>query len=99
VHRERRGLFCVYLSWGDETGVGHDQLFKEFLRAFLRDFLKLFFPKAAARINFTTVRFLDKELFTDFPEGSLRQADLVSQVETREGAAELILIHLEVQPA
>ena len=55
--------------------MGHDQLFKEFLRAFFRDFLELFCPDIAARLDFGTVRFLEKELFTDFPEGSLREAD------------------------
>jgi len=77
--------------------MGHDQLFKDFLRAFLREFLELFFPDAAARLNFKTAHFLDKELFTDVPEGSVREADLVAQVETLDGEPELLLIHIEVQ--
>lgn len=77
--------------------MGHDQLFKDFLRAFFRDFLELFFPDAAARLNFDTVHFLDKELFTDIPDGSLREADLVAQAETVDGEPELLLVHLEVQ--
>ena len=34
-------------------------------------------PDVAARLDFTTLEFLDKELFTDFPEGSVREADVV----------------------
>ncbi len=41
--------------------------------------------------------FLDKELFTDLPEGSQREPDVVAQVYTLEGEPELILLHVEIQ--
>lgn len=75
----------------------HDQLFKELLRAFFREFLELFFPQVAARLDFARINFLDKELFTDFPEGDLRETDLLAEVTTLEDEPELILIHIEVQ--
>ena len=65
--------------------MGHDQLFKRFFSEFLQDFLELFYPEVAARLDFTTLELLDKELFTDFPEGSVREADVVARVQTREG--------------
>jgi hypothetical protein len=77
--------------------MGHDQLFKSFLRAFFREFLELFCPEAASRLDFGTLRFLDKELFTDFPEGSMREADVVAEIRTHDGKPELILVHIEVQ--
>jgi len=77
--------------------MGHDQLFKRFFHEFLQDFLELFYPDVAARLDFTTLEFLDKELFTDFPEGSVREADVVARVATHEGKPELILVHIEVQ--
>jgi hypothetical protein len=77
--------------------MAHDQLFKEFLREFFQDFLELFYPDAASRLDFRTLKFLDKELFTDFPEGSMREADVVAQIQTHEGEPELILVHIEVQ--
>lgn len=77
--------------------MAHDQFFKELLQAFFRQFLELFFPILAARLDFATVEFLDKEMFTDFPAGAVREADLVARVRTREGEAELILVHIEVQ--
>jgi Putative transposase, YhgA-like. len=77
--------------------VDTDQLFKELLRVFFREFLELFFPEIASRLDFGQVRFLDKEVFTDFPEGRVRRADTVVEVHTRDGAPELVLFHVEVQ--
>jgi hypothetical protein len=67
------------------------------LRAFFREFLESFSPEVAARLDFARVMFLDKEVFTDVPEGSRRELDLVAQVHTQDGIPELILLHLEVQ--
>ncbi len=75
----------------------HDQVWKELLWAFFRDFMELFFPQAAARLNFGRARLLDKELFTDFAEGSRREPDLVVEVYTTDGEPEIILVHVEVQ--
>ena len=48
--------------------MAHDQFFKDFFRTFFRDFLDLFYPDIAERLDFGSLRFLEKELFTDFPE-------------------------------
>jgi len=77
--------------------MGHDQLFKDFLRAFLQECLELVYPELAERLDFKTLRLLDKELFTDFPEGTTREADLVAEIETRDGSPRLVVIHIEVQ--
>lgn len=75
-----------------------DQLFKELLQSFFREFLELFYPEVAERLDFERgLTFLDKETFTDFPEGSRREADLVVRVYTMTGEPELILVHIEVQ--
>ncbi len=75
----------------------HDQLFKAVLQNCFDDFLKLFYPDVAERLDFATLRFLEKELFTDFPEGSRREADIVAEVKTHDGDPELVLVHVEVQ--
>ena len=75
----------------------HDQLFKAVLEPLLQDFLELFFPAVAARLDFETLRFVDKEVFANVPEGDVREADVVARLETREGAPEIILVHVEVQ--
>jgi len=77
--------------------VSHDQLFKDLLQAFFREFMELFFPTVAARLDFTQTTFLMQEVFTDIPTGEQRSVDLIAQVMTLDGAPELILIHLEVQ--
>ncbi len=64
--------------------MSHDQLFKEVLQAHLQDFLELFFPDVAARLNLDSPRFRDKEFFTDFPKGSRREADVVAELKTHE---------------
>ena len=74
-----------------------DQLFKDLLQAFFREFMELFFPEVAAHLDFSQVTFLMQEVFTGIPEGERRTIDLVAQVMTLEGAAELVLVHLEVQ--
>ncbi len=75
----------------------HDQVFKELLQNLFREFVELFLPHAAVHLDFDRVRFLDKELFTDLPEGSVREPDLVAEVHTLDGEPELILVHVEVQ--
>ena len=75
----------------------HDRLFKEFLRRFLPQFLQLFFPEQAARLNFNTLRFMDKELVINFPKQALRISDLVAEVQTWQGETETILVHVEVE--
>ena len=74
-----------------------DQLFKELLHTFFREFIELFYPDVAARLDFDRVTFLDKELFTDLHEGSQREPDVIARVYTIEGEPELILMHVEVQ--
>jgi hypothetical protein len=75
----------------------HDQLFKELINAFFREFVELFFPQIAARIDFSRVEFLDSEVFTDIPEGDARRPDVVAKVWTLEGMPEILLYHIEVQ--
>jgi hypothetical protein len=81
----------------DEEQISHDQLFKELLRTFFREFMELFFPAVAARLDFSRVTFLDKEVFTDVPEGELRVPDVVAQVYTLDGVPEMVLMHVEVE--
>ena len=77
--------------------MAHDQLFKELLQAFLREFMELFFPDIAARLDWEQATFPNTELFTDVPEGSVRRADTVALVPTLDEEPELVLIHVETQ--
>jgi predicted transposase YdaD len=77
--------------------MGHDQLFKAILEGLFQDFLELFFPEAAVRLDFRTLRFVDKEVFANVPEGEVRRADVVARLQTRDGEPELVLVHVEIQ--
>ena len=77
--------------------MAHDQLFKELLHAFLPDFMRLFYPDVAARLNWAQATFPNVEVFTDVPEGSVRRADTIAIVPTFDGEPELVLIHVETQ--
>lgn len=75
----------------------HDQLFKELLQEFFADFVEIVLPDVAVRLRLNQATLLDKETFTDTPEGRHRFLDLVAQVETLEGEEELLLIHVEIE--
>jgi hypothetical protein len=77
--------------------VTSDQIFKVFLQEFLPRFLELFLPNQAALLDFDTITYLDKELFTDFPQGETREADFLAEIRTKDGQPEILLIHIEVQ--
>ena len=77
--------------------MGYDQLFKTILERLLRDFLELFFFEVADRLDFQSLSFVDKEVFANVPEGTVREADIVAKLHTHEGEPELVLVHIEVQ--
>ena len=77
--------------------MSHDQLWKQLLETFFQEFMELFLPDVAARLDFGSVEHLDTEVFTDLPEGSRRQPDVVVRVRTDDGTTEIVLIHIEVQ--
>lgn len=80
--------------------MDHDQRFKHLLREFFREFMELFFPDRAVRLDFSAVEWLDKELFTDPPQGEKKVLDLVAKVPTRppgDAGEQIILIHVEVE--
>lgn len=77
--------------------IGHDQLFKQVLEAFFADFLRLFDPETAARLDLATVTFRNAEVFTDIPQGERRIADVVAEVQSLEGEPELVIVHVEIQ--
>lgn len=74
-----------------------DRIFKEFLHRFLPEFLRIFFPAEAARLDFSTLTFLDQELRINLPEQVLRVPDFVAEVSTLDGETEAILVHVEVE--
>jgi hypothetical protein len=86
--------------------MDHDQRFKELLREFFAEFFALFFPAWANRFDFGQIEWLDKELFSDPPEGERRYLDLLARVPVRKALtsagqhdAWLALLHVEIESA
>jgi hypothetical protein len=84
----------------------HDQQFKTLIRAFLKEFIQLFFPEWYERFDFDKIEWLDKEVFLDPPRGETRNLDLVAKVDVRQAVAPqrpgqpeswIVLIHIEVE--
>ena len=78
------------------TIIDHDRLFKELLSTFFVEFLELFFPDLRTGLVHDSIRFLDKEIFTDVTSGERYEADLVVQAQMR-GQESFVLIHVEHQ--
>lgn len=68
----------------NDEASDHDQRFKTLIREFFEPFLRLFFPEWAELIDFSTLEWLDKELYANPPEGSLHRLDLVARVKLKE---------------
>ena len=51
--------------------IDHDQIFKQLIESFFREFLELFCPDEARLVNFKEVQFLREEHFTDVKRGKL----------------------------
>ncbi|MEZ4726140.1 MAG: hypothetical protein R3E79_03285 [Caldilineaceae bacterium] len=81
----------------DKPVTLHDRIFKEFLERFLPEFMRIFFPEEAARLDFSTVTFLRQELVITLPGQVMRITDVVAEVKTLAGEPETIIVHVEVE--
>lgn len=79
------------------TRTSHDRIFKELLERFFADFMQIFFPADAARLDFSTVTFLRQELIINLPTQTLRITDVVADVQTLTGEPETIIVHVEIE--
>lgn len=88
--------------------MDHDQRLKALLCEFFKEFFQLFFPEWAERFDFSTVTWLDKEVFPDPPQGQRRMLDIVAKLSTRRAVATagpapaehwIALVHVEVESA
>jgi hypothetical protein len=93
---------------GHNAGMSddHDQRFKELIREFFPDLLRLFFPVWAGRFDLTAVEWLDKELMPEPPDGDRHILDLVARLpavvplnsaEPAPPPPWLALVHVEVE--
>jgi hypothetical protein len=76
---------------------GHDQLFKDLIRTFPGDFLRLVAPEVASRLDLANLELQPTEGFLDLPRGAARRLDLVARAGSRSGPEEPVLLHVEVE--
>ena len=89
----------------------HDQRFKTLIKDFFPDFLRLFFPEYADRLELDSVHWEPTELLPHPPDGSRHHLDLVAKLKIRQesGAVPILdasgqkakelfaVIHLEIE--
>jgi hypothetical protein len=75
----------------------HDQVFKDLIGTFLPDVLTLVAPEPAGRLDLSRWKFLDKEVFTDWPKGSRRELDLLAEVPLAGHSDRTALVHVEIE--
>lgn len=76
---------------------GHDQLAKDLVRSFFRDFLGLVAPEAAGRLRPEKASFVDTQSATDWPAGRRREMDLLVRVPSSSPGQKPVLIHVEIE--
>jgi len=80
----------------DNKQIDHDRLFKELLQTFFSEFMQLFFPAAHQAIDFSCLKFLQQELYTDITAGEKHVVDILVETRLKEEPG-LILVHVEPQ--
>ena len=80
----------------NKNQINHDRLFKELLETFFAEFMVLFFPEAYQAIDFTHLKFLQQEIFTDVTAGERHEVDIIVETQLKEEPG-LILVHVEPQ--
>jgi hypothetical protein len=74
----------------------HDRLFKELLSTFFIEFIELFFPEILEYLDRSSIKFIDKEVFTDVTAGETYEVDLLIESKFKEQFYSF-LIHIENQ--
>jgi hypothetical protein len=103
-------LLRVEWTWRNRQGGGtmadRHQRFKTLLKAFLVEFLKLFFPELIDRLDLTAITWLEQEVFPDPPSGQRYSVDLIARIPLRplegeprpnEPRQQVLLLHIEIE--
>lgn len=74
----------------------HDQLAKELIYNFFEEFLEAFFPEVHESVDFSKIRPLSEEVYTDILQGRNRKLDIVIETKLK-GEETNLIIHVEPQ--
>ena len=80
----------------EQTYTKHDQLYKELINTFFKEFLEAFFPEIHKHLDFYAIKPISEEVYTDLIEGKTRRLDIV--VETKlKNTDVVVIVHVEPQ--
>ncbi|MBM3947478.1 MAG: hypothetical protein FJ315_08820, partial [SAR202 cluster bacterium] len=75
----------------------HDQLFKRLFEAFLPQYVELFYPEFAGRMDFSRIVFHQQDLYTDHPVGDRYVLDVVAEVGPDGGEGKVVVLHVAIE--
>lgn len=78
------------------TYMKHDQLYKELINTFFKEFLEAFFPDVHEHLDFQTIKPISEEVYTDILKGENRRLDIVVETKLRNTDV-VIIVHIEPQ--
>ncbi|WP_240510249.1 hypothetical protein [Virgibacillus profundi] len=78
------------------TYTGHDQLSKELINTFFKEFLEAFFPDVHDNLDFHSIKPLSEEVYTNVLKGKNRRLDIVIET-TLKGTDVIVIVHVEPQ--
>lgn len=76
--------------------VKHDQLQKELIQTFFKEFLEAFFPEIHEQIDFQRIKPISEEVYTDLLQGETRRLDIVAETKLKQSDV-VIIVHIEPQ--
>lgn len=76
--------------------TNHDQLHKELIQTFFKEFLEVFFPYVHEHLDFHAIKPISEEVYTDVLEGKTRRLDIVVETKLKRQDV-IVIIHIEPQ--
>lgn len=74
----------------------HDRLFKTLIKTFFEEFIEAFFPDLYIYIDFSSVNFLEQEVYLDYKNSRKKEIDILAEVKLNH-QDQILLIHTEAQ--
>ena len=79
-----------------KTYISHDQLFKQLIRTFFAEFMEAFFPEIHEHIDFSVLKPLSEQMYTDLIDGKSQTVDILIETKLKNEDT-IIIIHVEPQ--
>lgn len=80
----------------EQTYTKHDQLYKELISTFFKEFLIAFFPEVHEHLDFQAIKPISEEVYTNLIEGETRRLDIVAETKLKNTDI-IVIVHIEPQ--